>query len=127
MTQTALYFNPELDTVHIGNQSAQDLGHICYHKEAIQNMKVLAIGSLPFHPVWIGYIGRMVPAFENLETLILVIVGESGSDEDGSSFRSKVENEIVQANDLFYSQGNRKDWKLPEVKVMSLQDFENHL
>jgi len=130
MKQTALYFNRELDTVHVAcRQYTYEFNNLSYRtlKETIQSIKVLAIGSQLFEGSWMGQVARCLPEYESLETLILVASGEMGGEGDGSSVRVNMENALVEAQNQLVSQGNCKEQKLPVVKVMALQAFENHL
>jgi hypothetical protein len=106
MKQTALYFNPELETVHVPNDTGTGILTLCQtHGETIQSIKVLAIESYIFQDVWTQYVAARLPSFESLETLILVSereVARNGKD----LIRVNMENELVKLHDRLVLQGN---------------------
>jgi len=126
--QTALYFNPELDTVHILNARGTGIWTLSCRtqRETIQSIKVLAIGSYLFQELWIQHIAGRLPVFESLEMLILVIEREVG--RNGKELiRVNMEDELVNVQDrLALRENSKKEWKLPVVKVMTRRVFENH-
>jgi hypothetical protein len=81
MKQTALYFNPELDTVHIvDDQPSTDLRNLSDRtdEETIQSIKALAI---VLQDKFVHYIiAQRLLEFERLETLILVVDGGTEGD-----------------------------------------------
>ena len=85
VNQTALYFNPELDTVHIAGMTEFCNLSSRTDKETIQSIKWLSMGEQLLQDMKTGYIARKLPAYESLEVLIVVVDGETGSDGDGSS------------------------------------------
>jgi hypothetical protein len=128
MKQTALYFNPELDTVHIvDDQPSTDLRNLSDRtdEETIQSIKALAI---VLQDKFVHYIiAQRLLEFERLETLILVVDGGTEGDGEESSFRERTENKLVKVRDYLVLHGNCKERKLPAVKVMTPEAFENHL
>jgi hypothetical protein len=126
MKQTALYFNPELDTIHIVDDERGSELWTLYsrtQKETIQSIKTLAIESHVDQQRLVKNIAALLPAFEVLETLILVIDGEAGKDEEGFSVRERAENILIQvAAQLKIC----REWKLPMVKVMNPRAFKNN-
>jgi hypothetical protein len=126
MKQTAIYFSPELDTVHIvqgehGNRfwALSDL----FYRETIESIKTLAIGNKRIENQLITDFGAgRLSAFKGLETLILVV--ERGVERNGAELiRLSVEDFLVKDKDLW----KRKEWKLPAVMVMTRRAFETHL
>jgi hypothetical protein len=126
MKQTALYFNPKLDTVHIKKDEFRTLAGTSYsiHWKTTQSIRTLAIGS---QDVRMKYVARQLRAFRMLEMLILVIDGEMADDGEGSSLPENMEDYLVKVKDQLVLQGKCKAWKLPLVKVMDAQAFENDL
>jgi hypothetical protein len=128
MKQTALYFNSELDTIHIVDD---DLSTKCWtlayraSMETVKSIKALAIGHQCFDGLVAKYIAERLVAFERLETLILVVDGET--DEEGASIRENMEDDLVTTKDRFILRGQCNVWNLPAVKVMTPGAFENHL
>jgi hypothetical protein len=130
MKQTAHYFSPELDTVHIADdQHGSELYKISCRtdKETILSIKTLAIGSQLFPDMWTLSIAARLPPFRSLETLILVVGDETGWDGEGSSIRVNMETYLATVKDRLVLKGNCVEWKLPAVKVTTLRAFENDL
>jgi hypothetical protein len=128
--QTALYFSPEFDTVHIvnGPRGTEFFKLSCRtDKETIRSIKALAIRHQLSQDRWAPYIAGGLRALESLETLILVVDGETGSDGEGSSMRLNMEDHLVKTRDQLVLQGICKEWKLPAVKVMTPRAFESYL
>jgi hypothetical protein len=67
--------------------------------------------------------GMGLCAFQSLETLILVVGDETGWDRTGASIREDVENALIDIKDSFVLHGGWKEWKLPEVKVVTRKQF----
>jgi len=125
--QTALYFSPELDTVHItGKERAIELTHLSYrtNEETIQSITVLAVEIQQVSRDSTPYIAARLSVFEGLETLIVVVNSNTGWDRK-ESIRLNVEGHLVEVKNRFVLLGRYKEWKLPEVKLMSRRDFEN--
>jgi hypothetical protein len=125
--KTALYFSPELDTVHISNDEHNtEFWNLFYRAETIQSIKVLAIGSQLFRDEWMQYVAGRLPAFETLETLILVV--ERKLERTGVELiQVNMEGYLAKAQDQLILLGRCKEWKSPLVKVMTRRGFENHL
>jgi hypothetical protein len=124
--QTALYFSPELDIVHIADD--KQFWNLSYRAqtETIQSIKALAIGNEIFQNQWTNYSAERLFAFESLVTLVLVIEREVGGDEQ-ELIRANMEGHLIKAQDRLVLQGNCKEWHPPTVKVMTRRAFENHL
>jgi hypothetical protein len=127
--QTAIYFNPELDTVRIVDEDGSEFRtfFLCTDKERIRSIKALAVGGCLLRERLWEYIAEKLPAFESLETLILVVDGKTGRAEKGSSIRVKMEDHLVKAKGRLVLQGKSKEWKLPAIKVMDTRAFKNDL
>jgi len=103
--QTALYFNPELDTIHVVDDViATMLSHPIY-TETTKRIKTLAIAA-PCSTIFAQYtcvytLSRVLPALERLETYILVIEGG----EAESSTRKNMEDMMIQAQDRLRLEG----------------------
>jgi hypothetical protein len=125
MNQTTIYFNPELDTVHIMNHVGDGIRILSKrtNPETVQSIKVLAI-AVPGSIGQAGFIhnlSRHLPALERLETFILVIEGET------ESARKNMEDALIKANERLRLEGKCGEWKVPVVKVMNSEAFESHL
>jgi hypothetical protein len=131
MKQTALYFNPELDTVHIivGSKHTTQFWALSniVDKETIQSIKMLAIEIQGFDDEWARYFAGKLVLFARLETLISVVGDETRRDEEGSSNQVNMEDHLVKVKDQLVLRGDCTGWNLPVVKVMTRQAFETHL
>jgi hypothetical protein len=127
MKQTALYFNPKLDTVHVKDDEFWTLSGSPYpnHMETTQSIRTLAVGSQDV-TVETEYVARGLRAFEKLEMLILVVDGEMA---ELSWLRVNMEDDLVKAKGrlVAISQGKCREWKQPVVKAMTRRAFENNL
>jgi hypothetical protein len=125
MKQTAIYFNPELDTVYIVDELGNEFSIflMCTDKERIRRIKTLAVGGHHLQERLREYIAEKLPAFEGLETLILVIDGK----KNGSSIRVKMEDQLAKVNDQLVLHGKSKEWKVPAVQAMNPRDFKSDL
>jgi hypothetical protein len=125
MNQTAIYFNPELDIVHIVDALGSGI-HTLFQRtdqETVQSIRALAV-ALPgstVHPEFTRYVSKHLLALEGLETFILVIAG------DAESTRSNMEDALFKTKDLLRSERKWEEWKVPVVKVMNSEAFESHL
>jgi hypothetical protein len=130
MKQTALYFNPTLDTVHINHEIDGRFLNLsyCTNKDTIRSIRALAIESRVFDHRDRFYIaGSLLCSFQSLETLILVVRDETGWDGTGASIREDMENALIIFKDSLTLHGGWKEQKLPAVKVMTSRAFENNL
>jgi hypothetical protein len=118
MKPTAVYFDPERDTVHL-----IDLGREVHHllqdnnEETMRSIKALAMGGRLLGEVYI------MKRFESLETLIIVVEGETGRNE-AESIRENMEGLLIKTRDRLTLRGHCKEWKLPMVEVMDALDFD---
>jgi hypothetical protein len=122
MKPTAIYFNPERDTVHVVDYD-RELHQLLQHSnaETIRSIKVLAMGgSLPNGEIIV------MRRFESLETLIMVVEGEARRNE-AESIRENMEGRLVKTRDRLVLRGKFKEWKLPTVKVMDAVALESLL
>jgi hypothetical protein len=123
MNQTAVYFNPERDTVHILSDFSHGIHSLSQRttQETIESIKVLAVEFS--HSFLLAqsthYLANRLPAFKRLETLVLVIGG------DAEAHRKY----MVEANDRIRlgKDAKWKEWKVPAVKAMNSEAFEGHL
>jgi hypothetical protein len=120
--QTAIYFNPGLDIVHILDEFGHGIHNLSQriNQETIQRIKVLAVEfkdrfRLPSESA--QYLSRCLPAFERLETLVLVVRG------DTEFYRKN----MIVANERLRLAGKCGEWKVPAVKAMNSATFESHL
>jgi hypothetical protein len=124
MDQAAIYFNPELDTVHI----REDFGNGIYYlskrtnQETTQSVKVLAVQFLGnfLPPDLTRYLSRHLRAFERLETIVLLAF-----EWDAESTRKDMEGILNKTHDSLRLMGECAEWKVPAVKVMNLRAFES--
>jgi hypothetical protein len=71
------------------------------------------------------YFASSLYVFKNLETLILGVDGEVGSDEE--SIRKDMEDQLLEVKDRLALQEPCQEWKLPAVKVMDAETLESPL
>jgi hypothetical protein len=127
MNQTAIYFNPELDTVHI----LEDFGGAIYdlskrtNQATTLSIKALAVqflGDSSFSPAEAArYLSRhLVRVFWRLETIVLVVFGW-----DEEATRKDMEDVLVKTHDSLRLVGECAEWKVPAVKVMDSIAFES--
>jgi hypothetical protein len=123
MNQTAIYFNPELDTVHI----LEDFGGAIYdlskrtNQATTLSIKVLAV-QIPGHfsrTEAIRYLSRHLPSFGRLETIVLV--------DFGWDAESTLEDILIKTRDSLRLARKCAEWKVPVVKAMNSRAFESHL
>jgi hypothetical protein len=125
MMHTAVYFSPELDTVHVVDGFGSEFVFLAQrtNKETIRSIRALAFGSPLLQDVLKCHTATSLLAFESLETLILVVEGE-----EEELIREQAEDYLVKVQkDRLVLQEKCKVWKLPAVRVMSVQAIENHL
>jgi hypothetical protein len=124
MKQTAIYYNPERDTVYIVDY-VREMDHLLHrhNEETIRSIKVLAMGGRPVGDL-LRVTQNAIGRFEGLERLIFVVEGESARDED-ESIRENVEGILIKTGGRLILEGNRKERKLPMVKVMGALAFES--
>jgi hypothetical protein len=121
--QTAIYFNPQLDIVHVADEFGSKLQDLfLVDEETIRSIKTLAIGI----PSLRAYLAAHLLRFASLETLILAAEGEVGKDEE-TLIRENMEDNLVMFKNFLLSKENRihREWNLPAVKVMSPQTLES--
>jgi hypothetical protein len=122
MDQTVIYFNPELDTVHVAEHFGDKFRILSNrtNKETVQSIKVLAIGfpygDLPSR--FTQYLWECIPANGRLETIVLVFAE--------STRKHIMEEALIEVNDCLQSEGRGEEQKMPVVKVMTRQAFEDH-
>jgi hypothetical protein len=123
INQTAIYFNPELDTVHI----LEDFGRAIYdlskrtNQATTLSIKVLAV-QIPGHfsrTEAIRYLSRHLPSFGRLETIVLV--------DFGWDAESTLEDILIKTRDSLRLARKCAEWKVPVVKAMNSRAFESHL
>jgi len=129
MKQSAVYFNPELDTVHVvADNCRTGLSDLFYrtHEETAKSIRTLAIESQEFSRDLTRNIAwRLQLGFLRLETLILVVDRKTVTGEEGQELvQLGMETSLVETQDRLILQGESKEWKLPVVKVTTREDFE---
>jgi hypothetical protein len=133
--QSALYFNPDLDTVRLVNDDRSGFYNLIRRRtneKTVQSIKTLAIGAqLPLAETTTYLPTGNLSLFEGLETLILVVerldTEVEGNEEE--AIREYVKDRAIKAGDhpRTHRNGQELEWKLPAVKVMNSHTFENHL
>jgi hypothetical protein len=96
MMHTAVYFSPELDTVHIVDEVGGEFFRLAQrtNKETVRSIRALAFGSSLLQDVSRYHIATSLLAFESLEMLVLVVEGEVG-EEQAESIREQAEDHLV--------------------------------
>jgi hypothetical protein len=121
---TAIYFNPDLDTVHILDNFGHGIITLsqCINQETLQRIKVLAV-EFPRHvppSQFTRYLSMRLPMFERLEIIVLVFGWDA-------AFTQKcMEDALIEVNDRLRLEGKNGEWKVPAVKVMNPEAFESH-
>jgi hypothetical protein len=122
--QTAIYFNPELDTVHIFENVGDKIHNLTQrtNRETIQSIKVLALEfSGRFLQAEARYLSRCLLVFKGLETVVLVFGW------DAEFTRKIMEDALIEVHNRLRVEGACAEWKVPAVKVMNSRAFETHL
>jgi hypothetical protein len=128
--QTAIYFNPEIDTVRIVT-TPHDYGRkyeifsLYTDEETIRRIKTLAVLQDDYA---MQSLAMRLPTsqFEGLKTLILVVEREAGMHEEESIWED-MEDQLLKIKDQLALPENCEEWTPPVVKVMSAQTLENQL
>jgi len=120
MTHT-IYFNPEVDTVHVIDDSGRKFRDLLLaDTETIRSIKTLAVGSHLSHDNSRQHTTTYLRPFKSLQTLILVVEGEADMNEQ-ELIRKHMEDELAKLRNRLIRQ------KLPLVKVMDAQTLESLL
>ena len=125
--QTAIYFNPELDVVHLPDDRVRFTFHLRGDDETRRRIKVLAVkGSATVQPeaeythpnnplIW-AY-GRR---FKELEEIIWL--SDEETMEKAGVIRDSIERHMKVFRDSLLAKGEA--WRVPAVKVTDLRTFE---
>jgi hypothetical protein len=117
VTQTAVYFNPELDAVHVVDEFGSKFQDLCQYtnKETIQSIKMLVVGSRLYQDDLKQQTVMSLLPFKRLETLIF-LQGEAGRDED-ELIREDMEDKLAKVMNRLVLPKVRQASQLPAVKV----------
>jgi hypothetical protein len=130
VNQTAIYFNPKLDAVHIADVLGREFNMLTQCKATVRSIRMLVIGGRLFPEDLRRYVALSLFTFESLETLILVVEGETARNEE-EWIRENMADHLVKARDRLRpdldGKGRRVEWELPAVKVMDAQALESQL